>query len=651
MGHNGRVRRLVFSCIFLAAAPTAVAAQTETPQVFTEREEDAPGAQTLTTEQARAVPGSLDDPFRALQNFPVSAPAFAGLGAEAAIRGSSPDDTRLLVDGHELPFLFHLAGLKGLLHPDLIDQVSLMPTGFGAYYGRATGGVVDTHLLSEKPDAVRWGARSDLLDAGAFVRAPIKNGALAVAARRSYVDLLLRPFELDAPVPTYFDYQLKADLTAGYDSEWSILLFGVDDGLEGELDEFDAALLRLRMHRLQVRWRRALTGSRYLSVSGFAGIEQGALAGGGLEPSTRYGVRADYRHPFQDVWLDVGVDLHAYRPPQGDPQLVLDQRDSSGVLAEVLSANDERRGVASIGTYLQARWQIADRVRATSGLRIDYLGAARAGFVDPRVTVEVAASETTRFHVTGGFYHQPARIGVLGLFATDLGEAGFDVAPEQSSLALLGVRQSLGTVASLDLDAFYKAMPHVVEVYPLELLAYEAIVPFDGTGRAYGAELMLRLYPTDRLFGWVSYTISRAEREDPASGAWFPSGYDRTHNVNAVVSYALTASLTLGVRARYATGAPFTPYIGSVYDSDTSDYYGIFGERNSERTPDFVQLDVRAEQRLGRPSGTRFVFFVEVLNVTNHDNDVLPDYNFDYTRLGYVPSVPIVPMLGLEVVR
>ena len=226
---------------------------------------------------------------------------------------------------------------------------------------------------------------------------------------------------------------------------------------------------------------------------------------------------------------------------------------------------------------------------------------------------------------------------------------GVDADPEHSTLLLAGMTQSLGTVAAIEVEAYYKSMPNVVEVYPLELLAYEALVPFQGVGRAYGAEVQLRLYPTERVFGWLSYAVSRSERFD--GEAWFPSGYDRTHSINAVLSYALARTTRLGVRARFATGAPFTPAIGSVYDSDTSDYYPIFGARHSVRTPDFFQLDVRVDQTIGRGDGARFALYVEVLNVTNHANDVLPDYNFDFTRLGYVPPVPLVPMVGIEVVR
>src|SRR5262249_36846304 len=59
----------------------------------------------------------------------------------------------------------------------------------------------------------------------------------------------------------------------------------------------------------------------------------------------------------------------------------------------------------------------------------------------------------------------------------------------------------------------------------------------DGVGRVYGGEFLLRKELTDRLFGWISYTLSRSERQDHRGQPWRLAQYDQTHNITAVISY------------------------------------------------------------------------------------------------------------------
>ncbi|MDX1939898.1 MAG: hypothetical protein SFU99_05055, partial [Saprospiraceae bacterium] len=112
-----------------------------------------------------------------------------------------------------------------------------------------------------------------------------------------------------------------------------------------------------------------------------------------------------------------------------------------------------------------------------------------------------------------------------------------------------------------------------------------------GDGRAYGLELMVQKNE-GLLTGWVSYTLSRSERIVPGinNGEYYPSNYDKLHNLSITASYKVNDKWNVSANFAYATGRPITyPESRYVYDGITVPHYG---NRNGARTPDYHRLDV-----------------------------------------------------------
>jgi hypothetical protein len=132
-------------------------------------------------------------------------------------------------------------------------------------------------------------------------------------------------------------------------------------------------------------------------------------------------------------------------------------------------------------------------------------------------------------------------------------------------------------------------------------------------GRAYGIELLLRRSFSKRLSGWLSYTLSRATREahfitpDGADDlATVVSEFDRTHILNAIVSYDLGRRWRVGGRLLFYTGTPYSKLAGSL---PVRPY-------NAYRNPAFYRIDFRLEKswRVGQSGSVAFV--LEGQNVT-----------------------------------
>ena len=118
-------------------------------------------------------------------------------------------------------------------------------------------------------------------------------------------------------------------------------------------------------------------------------------------------------------------------------------------------------------------------------------------------------------------------------------------------------------------------------------------------GQAYGIELQAKK-PAGKLNGWVSYTFARSLlRQDDKrvamplnNGDWYPSEYDRPHEVKAVLNYKFTERYSLSSNFNYATGRPTTVPAGKYYDTRNHQYLPYYTDRNTYRIPDYIRLDL-----------------------------------------------------------
>ena len=158
---------------------------------------------------------------------------------------------------------------------------------------------------------------------------------------------------------------------------------------------------------------------------------------------------------------------------------------------------------------------------------------------------------------------------------------------------------------------------------------------------------MIRLDPTKGAYGWLSYTLSWAQRRNTPDADWRPSDYDQRHVLTALAGYNLPLGFDVGVRVRVATGFPRTEVTGSFYDVRRDLYQPLFGAQNQLRLPTFFQADLRLAKGFHVARHT-IDLSLEVQNVTNQKNAEEFIYNADYSQRGTIRGLPILPVLGLR---
>ncbi len=284
----------------------------------------------VSAEQARAQPGTHDDPVKVIENLPGLARAAFG-SDQLVLWGAAPEDSRVYVDGVEIPQLFHGSGIRSTINGDLLSSVSLSPGAYGADYGRAIGGMVrlETRELEAGYHAT---VDASTLDASARVTGPLgERMRLSLGARYGLLDRTLSA--VDAPdigdffaVPRYHDYQAKLQVRLRDRESLDVVALGSSDELDRLLSSDDPARVRTlstaqSFERVYLRYRRALEQGGSVEVVPWFGRDEsrydarfGEIPAQLAQQAVRFGLRAEQRSRLaSNVVLCLGLDAAGTR--------------------------------------------------------------------------------------------------------------------------------------------------------------------------------------------------------------------------------------------------------------------------------------------------------------------------------------------------
>ena len=229
--HHG-VEYAASDLLQLKVIPLQPIKQQETVTVEEERSPAHVQSYGLSTEDLERTPGGYDDPIRLIQSLPGAAGTreYGPNAGSVILRGAAPTESRLFVDGVEVPYLYHFDQYASILPTKMVDNVLVYPSNFGASYGDAIGGVVALESKEATTDTPTVYAQANLVVAGVQASAPVtirgKNvGVLSVSGRRSFADLFESGNEQYSLWPAFSDYVLRYDVrnSAGHHFRWSAL--------------------------------------------------------------------------------------------------------------------------------------------------------------------------------------------------------------------------------------------------------------------------------------------------------------------------------------------------------------------------------------------------------------------------------------------
>ncbi|MCL2218558.1 MAG: TonB-dependent receptor [Chitinispirillia bacterium] len=615
----------------------------------------------ITISEVRRLPGMGNDAARAVQAMPgVSRPRFGG--NEVVVRGSPGWASRYFIDGLSVPLLYHVAGSNSIYPSDALDGVDFYPGGFSSRYGGAVGGVIEMRPRRPKTDRIQGYADLSMLDGSLFVEGPVSERvSFMVSGRKGFTgDLLNLYFKYgDAGslpltlAPFYWDYLARTDVVLNENHRLTFSLIGSRDSVGvfvpdtyfgssevgGALDEMNMmvtfhSLVAGLDSRLSERW------SNVLRLSGTWAAQRMSLFGYATSESTNYMAhlrnQVSYRHSGA-LTVNIGADAEIQNAAMrmtmiaGQNMIVRDTiNDYFGIL----------------GGYASVEWKPAEGLLLIPSARFDNypeLMAENANVPAFRVN--------GRYELTGG-HTVKAAAGTysktpepMGMVTHDLwGEA--DLPSTKAAQYVAGYEWQITDLLNLDAQTYYNQMWDVARGYNGELdhdpsREIQRRWFSDGRDRTYGLELMLRHNRSDKFFGWASYTLSRSETWSKREGKWILSSRDEPHHLQILGSWKLPKERDVGMRARFVSGKPTSPIVGTVENENGKYISPIYGERNSTRHDPFFQVDVRFDKKIERGK-YNWTYYVDLQNVLwplyRSPEFILWNYNYtESQKLGMIP--------------
>ncbi len=651
----------------IALAPEALAGDEIVVEAELPIEEEAEiGRQDVPIRLVQQLPSVFEsDLFRSIQLLP-GVKSASDYSSKLYVRGGSPDQTLILLDGTTVYNPTHFFGFFSTFNTEAIKDVRFYKGAYPATYGGRLGSVIDVYNRDGNRVRPQGMVQVGLLASRAGAEGPLNvggtPGSFMVAVRRSTLEPLLaalrKSLEEDAIPDRFYFYDINAKVGFDLSGRDRISLatyvgrdvvsipFSADARFDLDYGNRTVSLGYTRLVSPELFATSRATASQYFSYP------TAEIAG------------TSFSRP-NSIW-----DVSGRADVEWAPSRTFEAKTGAwgGYLSTRLRSvfDDEERinfgsGVPYGSAYAQGAWRPGSGWILTGGLRADYFGAGSYLRIGPRLQVERTVGPAVLVQLAGGRYQQ-----FLTLISNEA-FSGFDtwvttgegVRPSWGDQLVLGVKARLGAGIRLETEAYGRTMRDLFEIRPgLQDVAGLDYADLFRTGEGYAAgwEILLQR-DQGRLTGLLGYTLGMTRRRYPTSPgftSWFPPKYDRLHDVTAVASYDLGRGWSVTSAATYATGQAYTEPI-SQYRLGEIGFIGgdidvlVTDALNNARLPPYHRVDLGVSKQ-GHIFGAAYELQLQVINVYNRRNLWFYQLNTFENPIERIPvrQLPVLPNVSFE---
>ncbi len=651
----------------------------------------------LSFREIKSAPAFIEaDVFRSLQLLP-GVSAQNDFSSALIVRGGSPDENLILLDGTEIYNPYHIGGVFSTFNADAISDAEFLAGGYPAEFGGRVSSVLQItskegnskggRLTRNTPLAKYWdlsGVKGEIsaLSSKIMAEGPFYKGSWILSTRRTYFDQLAKLYywakQEDQNWKYYFwDTQLKVISDLDKNNRLTFmtyngtdrLAFKLDAGLTNEID-FD---WNWGNNTSSLQWR-YVPNARFFSETSIARTQY--VFDVNLQISQTDSVAGTTSNQIlvnNEVsdWT-LKEKLSWYVSPAHTLTLGMDLKTLSITFKQKLddvTYLDNKQSPRVSAFYLQDKWNTGALFSLQFGLRISKYELHKRLYAEPRFGFKYRLTEDCSIKGSWGDYYQ-------FLFTTNDNDEILRIVdfwePIPQNLGaihnqhyILGIERWLGENFTASVETYYKPYANLLDLNPNNNPADPDDDFISGEGHAWGIELLLKR-TSGKLSGWLGYSYSYTERRidynsdgriDEDAGEAFVPKYYRPQSINLVLNYRLGRKNQLSLTWSLASGQPYTPVIGKVY---TQSNFGsllnpyeqldnINGAKNSATLPTYIRGDIGWTRDIS-PFGIKGRLKAQVINFTNQFNVLL--YNWDHSKspskVTAIGMFPIIPTFGLE---
>ena len=605
-------------------------------------------------------------------------------GGQLYIRGGSPIQNVVLLDGATIFQPFHSIGLFSVFETDLIRNADIYTGGFGARYGGRVSSVMDITTRDGNKRRVSGLVGATTFGAKALVEGPIKkqtddgygSSSFVFSAKHSYLDqsskFIYDYIDEDGLPFNYTDLYGKVSLNTGNGSKVNFFGFSFNDNVSYQ------ALSDLN-------WRALGGGTNFVLIPGGSStIMEGnfsisdykiELSESDLPPRTsginNFDLGLRFKYFLGEDEFSYGINVTGFSSDFSffnQYGIRIDQESTSTELAGFLSYT------ARLGNLI-----------LEPSFRLHYYSSLSVASPEPRLGIKYNVTEFFRLKGAGGLYSQNLIAAnsdrdVVNLFygylaspdnlpTTFLQEDGTikDVNNpiQRAAHAIVGFEWDLTRRLNLNVEGYYKHFPQITNLNRNKLYEESDLDAPDNlkkdfvveTGKAYGLDFVLKFEEKNYYF-WAVYSLAYTDRWDGFQT--YNPVFDRRHNINLVASYSWGKDKrwSADLRWNFGSGFPFTQTAGyygpepdfsggidtDITETNASEVSLIFGELNKGRLPDYHRLDFSLSRNFKLSDRSNIEVNLSVTNLYDRENV----FYVDRVQYETVYQLPLMPSLGVN---
>lgn len=598
---------------------------------------------SIPIKQIKKLPAFLGetDVLKALQLLPGIQSGSEGQSG-LYVRGGSPDQNLILLDGVPVYNASHLFGFFSVFNADALKDVTLIKGGFPARYGGRLSSVLDIKMKEGNMKEFKGAGSIGLVASKLTLEAPIikDKTSFIVSGRRTYIDALARPLikkgikaNGDEGVAGYYFYDLNAKVNHKISDKDRLYLsfYSGRDKFYFDLKENYSS--GSDKQKIGLGWGNITSAIRYNHVWGKRLFSNVTLTYSEYDFTTEgkneerdasntitdafgvtytsgikdYAAKIDFDfvpNPRHFIRFGGNIISHKFDPGSIDVNFTSDDIAIDTTFGQsVVQANE-------FTFFVEDDYEITKRLKVNAGLHFSGFGLKNGSIytsLQPRISTRYLLPNNSSIKASFATMQQYVQFLTnenLSL-PTDLWlPTTARVKPQTSWQVAAGYAQSLFNDYEVSLEGYYKSMDNV--------LSYKEGASFvnlgdwqnnvtQGKGESYGGEFLIRKN-RGKLTGWIGYTLSWTWRQfdDINFGNRYPYKYDRRHDISVVGVYDFNDRVSLSASWVYGSGnaytlpsATYTGFFPSGEDYLSNPFsIGFFQERNNERTPAYHRLDI-----------------------------------------------------------
>lgn len=549
------------------------------------------------------------------------------------VRGGGIDQNLVLLDEAPVYNQSHLFGFFSVFNPDAVKNVKLFKGGIPAEYGGRASSILDIRMKDGNNQRFAGQGGVGLIFSRLTLEAPLpkEKGSFVVAGRRSYIDIISKPFleeDLQDSKFNFYDLTLKANYVINDKNR--IFL----SGYFGR-DVFESGFgFNWGNGTGTLRWNSILTDKLFMNVSAIYSNYDYALGvsndnGEGFDWDSQivnYSLKNSYDWFLNNNHsISFGFEglYYNFKPARAS--------FTSGGETTDFSLDDKY--ALESAAYISNEQKVSDKLTLQYGLRVSgfhYLGAttvfeledkvpdgnrpevintyeAKSGELikdyynlEPRFSANYVLNKSTSFKASYNRLAQYIHLASNTAASSPLDiwlPSSNNILPQKADQVALGVFKNFkDNMFETSVEVYYKDLQNQLgyvrgaDLFLNNNLESEII---QGIGRAYGAELYIKKNK-GALTGWLSYTLSRSEQKIQGinNGDWFNAKFDKPHNLTLVGIYSLNKYWDFSATFTLSSGIPATFPTHTLFLDDRPIPVNALNEQNNQRLPAYHRMDI-----------------------------------------------------------